>query len=102
MRQLQRKAAQRSLIVAIVNDRYFSQQQILRFARLIRQRAEHGMTTSADDLRNQLTCGRRLAIQILEFFDRCGFTRRRDNDHLLCDALMFNPNAEPHSATGTA
>ena len=29
------------------------------------------------------------AIQILEYFDRIGFTRRRGNDHLLRDALLF-------------
>uniref|UniRef100_A0A914YQW5 Selenocysteine-specific elongation factor n=1 Tax=Panagrolaimus superbus TaxID=310955 RepID=A0A914YQW5_9BILA len=33
--------------------------------------------------------GRKLAIQILEYFDRIGFTRRRGNDHLLRDALLF-------------
>ncbi|HAX1697437.1 SelB domain-containing protein, partial [Escherichia coli] len=36
-----------------------------------------------------LGVGRKLAIQILEYFDRIGFTRRRGNDHLLRDALLF-------------
>jgi selenocysteine-specific elongation factor len=36
-----------------------------------------------------LNVGRKLAIQILEYFDRIGFTRRRGNDHLLRDALLF-------------
>jgi hypothetical protein len=33
--------------------------------------------------------GRKLAIQILEYFNRIGFTRRRGNDHLLRDAQLF-------------
>ncbi|CCJ87118.1 Selenocysteine-specific translation elongation factor [Cronobacter dublinensis 582] len=34
--------------------------------------------------------GRKLAIQILEYFDRIGFTRRRGNEHLLRDSALFN------------
>ena len=30
-----------------------------------------------------------LAIQILEYFDRIGFTRRRGNDHILRDKALF-------------
>ena len=33
--------------------------------------------------------GRKLAIQILEYFNRIGFTRRRGNDHVLRDAQLF-------------
>ncbi|WP_155979333.1 SelB domain-containing protein, partial [Yersinia wautersii] len=36
----------------------------------------------------------KLAIQILEFFDRSGFTRRRGNGHILRDSGLF-------SATGS-
>ncbi|MEQ4530471.1 MAG: SelB C-terminal domain-containing protein, partial [Mixta sp.] len=42
------------------------------------------------DFRNQLGTGRKIAIQLLEFFDRSGFTRRRGNNHLLRDAGLFN------------
>ncbi|EHH9176782.1 hypothetical protein J8477_003826, partial [Salmonella enterica] len=46
-------------------------------------------STCAADFRDRLNVGRKLAIQILEYFDRIGFTRRRGNDHLLRDALLF-------------
>ena len=46
-------------------------------------------STCAADFRDRLGVGRKLAIQILEYFDRIGFTRRRGNDHLLRDALLF-------------
>ena len=89
VRQLLRKAAQGGKIVAVVKDRYFSQSQILRFAGIIRERAASGLSTSAADFRDQLGIGRKLAVQILEFFDRCGFTRRKGNEHLLRDEAIF-------------
>lgn len=89
MRQLLRKAAQGGEIVAIVKDRYFAQPQIVRFADIIRERAASALSTGAADFRDRLGVGRKLAVQILEFFDRCGFTRRKGNEHLLRDGQMF-------------
>ncbi|WP_338584335.1 selenocysteine-specific translation elongation factor [Erwinia aphidicola] len=89
MRQLLRKAAQGGEIVAILKDRYFAQPQIVRFADIIRERAASTLSTSAADFRDRLGVGRKLAVQILEFFDRCGFTRRKGNEHLLRDGQMF-------------
>lgn len=89
MRQTLRKAAQSGVITAIVKDRYFSQAQIACFATIIRQRADAGQGTRAGDFRDQLGVGRKLAVQILEFFDNCGFTRRNANEHVLRDGQMF-------------
>lgn len=89
MRQTLHQAAQMGEITAIVKDRYFSSQQMTHFANLIRQRAAEGQSTSAGDFRDQLGTGRKLAVQVLEFFDRCGFTRRKGNAHLLRDTAMF-------------
>ena len=73
-------AARLGHITAIVRDRYYRSAQIQIFADLIRQRAAAGGSTAAD-FRNQLGTGRKVAVQILEFFDRSGFTLRRGNDH---------------------
>jgi selenocysteine-specific elongation factor len=89
IRSLLLTAARLGHITAIVRDRYYRSDQIQIFADLIRQRAEQGGSTSAADFRNQLGTGRKVAVQILEFFDRSGFTRRRGNDHLLRDARLF-------------
>lgn len=89
IRQALRKAAQSGLITAVVKDRYYSHRQISCFANIIRQRAAEGLSTSAGDFRDRLGVGRKLAIQILEFFDRCGYTRRKGNEHLLRDSEMF-------------
>ncbi|WP_034949104.1 selenocysteine-specific translation elongation factor [Erwinia oleae] len=88
-RRTLRKAAQAGLIVAIVKDRYFSGDRMQQFADLIRSRAAGGESTSAADFRDRLGIGRKLAVQILEFFDRSGFTRRKGNAHLLRDERQF-------------
>ncbi|EPI2801641.1 selenocysteine-specific translation elongation factor [Citrobacter koseri] len=89
MRQVLRQAAQQGMITAIVKDRYYRNDRIVAFANLIRELDQERGSTCAADFRDRLNVGRKLAIQILEYFDRTGFTRRRGNDHLLRDALLF-------------
>lgn len=89
VRGVLRKSAQLGLISAIVKDRYYTTVRICQFADLIRaMHLSHGSTNAAD-FRDQLSIGRKLAVQILEFFDRSGFTRRKGNDHLLRDSALF-------------
>lgn len=89
MRATLRQAAQQGEITAIVKDRYYRNDRIVTFARLIRELDKQRGSTCAADFRDSLNVGRKLAIQILEYFDRIGFTRRRGNDHLLRDGLLF-------------
>ncbi|WP_275222510.1 selenocysteine-specific translation elongation factor [Citrobacter freundii] len=84
-----RQAAQQGIITAIVKDRYYRNDRIVAFANMIRELDQERGSTCAADFRDRLNIGRKLAIQILEYFDRIGFTRRRGNDHLLRDALLF-------------
>lgn len=90
MRQLLRLAAQQGRITAIVKDRYFRHDRIVRFADMIRDLDREKGSTNAADFRDRLNVGRKLAIQILEYFDRIGFTRRKGNTHVLRDARLFN------------
>lgn len=89
MRQVLRHAAQQGLIVAIVKDRYYRNDRIVAFASLIRELDQARGSTCAADFRDRLNVGRKLAIQILEYFNRTGFTRRRGNDHVLRDSRLF-------------
>ncbi|HFZ8994740.1 TPA: selenocysteine-specific translation elongation factor [Citrobacter freundii] len=89
MRLTLRQAAQQGIITAIVKDRYYRNDRIVAFANLIRELDLERGSTCAADFRDRLNVGRKLAIQILEYFNRVGFTRRRGNDHLLRDALLF-------------
>lgn len=89
MRGVLRQAAQQGLITAIVKDRYYRNDRIVTFASMIRDLDQGRGSTSAADFRDQLNVGRKLAIQLLEYFDRIGFTRRRGNDHILRDKALF-------------
>ncbi|HEJ7010305.1 TPA: SelB C-terminal domain-containing protein, partial [Serratia marcescens] len=89
VRALLRKAAQLGHVTAVVVDRYYLSRRIEQFAALIRELdAERGGANAAD-FRDRLGVGRKLAIQVLEFFDRSGFTRRKGNEHLLRDGGLF-------------
>ncbi|MGZ0751148.1 selenocysteine-specific translation elongation factor [Kluyvera sichuanensis] len=92
MRSVLRLAAQQGMITAIVKDRYYRNDRIVTFASMIRELDQEKGSTCAADFRDKLNVGRKLAIQILEYFNRIGFTRRRGNDHLLRDALLFPDN----------
>ncbi len=89
VRQLLRFAAQLGLVTAILKDRYYRNDRIQDFASLIRELDQTQGATCAADFRDKLGVGRKLAVQILEYFDRIGFTRRRGNDHLLRDKALF-------------
>ena len=89
MRAVLRQAAQQGMITAIVKDRYYRNDRIVAFARMIRDLDQRRGSTCAADFRDTLNVGRKLAIQILEYFDRIGFTRRRGNDHILRDKALF-------------
>lgn len=90
MRQMLRKAALLGHIIAIVRDRYYIAGRIRQFADLIRAMDVTQGSTNAADFRDRLGVGRKLAIQILEFFDRSGFTRRKGNQHVLRDRGLFS------------
>ncbi|GKX64273.1 selenocysteine-specific translation elongation factor [Pragia fontium] len=89
VRAVLRKAAQLGHVTAVVRDRYYLSSRIRQFADLIRTMHATQGSTCAADFRDRLGVGRKLAIQVLEFFDRSGFTRRRGNEHLLRDQGLF-------------
>ncbi|STS78773.1 selenocysteine-specific translation elongation factor [Klebsiella pneumoniae] len=77
------------MITAIVKDRYYRNDRIVQFAQRCASWIGCAVSTCAADFRDTLNVGRKLAIQILEYFDRIGFTRRRGNDHILRDKALF-------------
>ncbi|CEE94185.1 SelB domain-containing protein [Xenorhabdus nematophila] len=89
IRHLLRTAAQLGMIIAIVPDRYYHRQRIQQFADVIRQYDQDKGGITAVGFRDEFSIGRKLAIQILEFFDRTGFTRRKADLHMLRDEEIF-------------
>ena len=81
VRRLMRMAARRGDAVEIAQDHFFLPDIVRRMAGIaieVAACAPEGKFTAAD-FRDRLDNGRKVAIQILEFFDRHGFTIRRQD-----------------------
>jgi selenocysteine-specific elongation factor len=67
----------------VVRDLFYDSERIRELADVLAALArEHG-AVSASRYRDAIGLGRKRAIQILEFFDRIGYTRRAHDVHLL-------------------
>ena len=78
------RLARRGELHQIVKDLYYppaAMQQLARIARTVG--AAHEGVALAADFRDATGLGRKRAIQILEYFDRIGFTRRVGDKHKL-------------------
>ncbi|MFC0169777.1 selenocysteine-specific translation elongation factor [Pseudoduganella danionis] len=89
VRRLLRKLAKSGDISQLVPDLFYHPQPLAELAKLVTTLPE----VQAASFRDATGLGRKRAIQILEFFDRVGYTRRVGNVH------MVRPNAVwAHSA----
>ena len=94
VRQLLRKLLRQGLVYQIERDLFYHHDRVRELAGLlasltVEQRPEHGSTVAtgvnAARWRDATGLGRKRAIQILEFFDRIGYTRRVRDAHVLRD-----------------
>ena len=75
------RAARLGLVVQVADNRYFLPAAVRRLAQtaeaLAQENADSGFSAGA--YRDRAGIGRNLTIDLLEFFDQCGFTRREGN-----------------------
>ena len=90
MRNFLYKAGKLGYLTAIVKDRFFLTETLYAYARLIKQMATEQGAVSVNELRDRLQFGRKLTVQLMEYFDRCGFLRRKGNAHILRDGDVFD------------
>ena len=81
VRRLLRLAARRGDVEEIAQDHFFARTVVERMAAIAMELADAGAEGrfSASEFRDKLDNGRKVAIQILEFFDKHGFTIRRQD-----------------------
>ena len=98
VRQLLRKLARQGLVFQPVKDLFYAAPAMDALAALLRTLAAQNTTGSsaveAHAFRDATGLGRKRAIQLLEFFNRIGFTRRVHDSHLL------RPDAQWQAASG--
>ena len=85
VRELLRKLTRRGQVFQVVKDLFYSAGRMQELAALVASlAASHAKAeVEARAFRDATGLGRKRAIQILEFFDRVGYTRRLRDAHLL-------------------
>ncbi|SAL73023.1 selenocysteine-specific translation elongation factor SelB [Caballeronia peredens] len=84
MRRLLKKLSRRGDVFQVVRDLFYCRASIDALARLVTEQAQtHGGGIDAASFRDASGLGRKRAIQVLEFFDRVGYTRFHRDLHLL-------------------
>ncbi|MEG2031704.1 MAG: SelB C-terminal domain-containing protein [Janthinobacterium sp.] len=99
-RRLLRKLAKAGQISQVVHDLFYHPAALAELAQLVRDLArkaeeEAGLApgsgaVGAAAFRDASGLGRKRAIQVLEFFDRVGYTRRVGNGHLLRPQALWS------------
>jgi len=83
VRQVLRKQVTRSTVYQVVRDLFYDRDCIMELATLVTAIAQEHGAVNAARYRDAVGLGRKRAIQILEFFDRVGLTRRVQDSHVL-------------------
>ncbi|MBI4983886.1 MAG: selenocysteine-specific translation elongation factor [Rhodocyclales bacterium] len=82
VRGLMKRVARVGLIYPIAHDHYFTAAAVAQLAAHVDALCTHSGAARAADLRDVIGGGRKVAIHILEFFDRVGYTRRVRDEHV--------------------
>ena len=89
VRGLLRRLGRRGDVFPIVKDLYYARSSVARLAGIAQDLEREQGGIRAASFRDRTGLGRKRAIQVLEFFDRVGFTRRaRDVHRLRGDCLL--------------
>lgn len=87
VRQLFKRLARTGELYPVAHDHYFTARAVAELAEHVRQLNEQQGAARAAPFRDIIfpdgSGGRKVAIRILEFFDRIGYTRRVRDDHVL-------------------
>ena len=98
VRTVMKRAARVGEVYPVAHDHYFHARAVADLARRVADLCAEDGAVRAARLRDGIGGGRKVAIQILEFFDRIGYTRRVRDAHVLRHAaadgrqqFFFNP-----------
>lgn len=89
MRRFLGKSARLGLTYRVAHDHYFLTEAVREMSMIVEALvAEHGHAKVAP-FRDRIATGRKLAVEILEFFDRVGYTRRIAEHHVIRQPQMW-------------
>lgn len=90
LRAVLRRAAARGELFQVVPDLFYAPARVAELAAIIAQLAQPTGTVDAAAFRDAIGLGRKRSIQILEFFNRVGYTRRIGDHHRPRGDLQWN------------
>lgn len=93
MRKLLSKSARLGQTYRVAHDHYFLSDSVSMLATHINAIAEVNGAATVALLRDRIGTGRKLAVEILEFFDRMGFCRRIHDRHLIRPSCIWLQSA---------
>jgi selenocysteine-specific elongation factor len=91
VRQVLRKQVTQGTLYQVVNDLFYDRKCVDELATMVTTLAEDQGTVEAAQYRDAVGLGRKRAIQILEFFDRVGHTRRFRDSRVLRPDSSWHP-----------
>jgi len=89
MRRLMGKSARLGYTYRVAHDHYFLASTVKELATHVAALCEAEGLAKAAPFRDRIQTGRKLAIQILEFFDTVGYTRRIKEHHVIRQPMMW-------------
>jgi selenocysteine-specific elongation factor len=92
-------AARLGEVYPVAHDHYFTRRAVGELAQIVRDLDHEPQGATAAAFRDRIGTGRKLAIHILEFFDRVGFTRRAGDRHMLRQPALFAADAAAATET---
>lgn len=89
IRRLLRQLAGMGEVYRVALDHFYTRAAVADLAEIARELAERDGKALAAPFRDRIGTGRKVAIQILEFFDRMGYSRRVGDEHrIFADSLL--------------
>jgi selenocysteine-specific elongation factor len=73
----------------VMHDRFFTREAIAELARIVSELAAEKGEVTASEFRDRIGTGRKIAIRILEYFDKTGFSRRVGDAHRVRDPTLL-------------
>lgn len=94
VRLLLRKLARLGLVHQVVRDLFYPEATLQRMAELLLRQAGETPIVQVAAFRDMLGIGRKRSVQVLEYFDRIGLTRRvADQRHIRADSALAQQQA---------
>ncbi len=86
----------------VMHDRFFTREAIADLARIVSELAAENGAVTAAEFRDHIGTGRKLAIRILEYFDKTGFSRRVGDAHCVRDPTLLVGHIKTNADTGSS